>query len=206
MRVRSASWRALRRRDGLAASRGAAAMVLQHRRHRGFVRCCCDQLASVTDRRKSKMCAFRLAHRSCVMQRRSSWQFSRPPHCVASIGSSTATMMSATETVVGVAREVIAAARAAHAVDQPVAAQLAEQLLEVGQRDLLALGDAGERHRAVGAVHREVDHRRDGETSFGGQSHDRYPWSLTPLARSAVRGRFVHGHRTSINSRIDLVN
>ena len=120
-----------------------------------------------------KMCSLRLAHRSCVMQRRSSWQFSRPPHCVASIGSSTARMMSATETVSARSREVVAAAGAAHALDQAVAAQLAEQLLQVGQRNLLALGHAGQRHRALRAVHRDVDHRRDGESSFGGQAHGR---------------------------------
>ena len=44
-----------------------------------------------------KMCAFSPAHSSWVMQRRSSRQFSRPPHWVASIGSSTARMISATD-------------------------------------------------------------------------------------------------------------
>ena len=83
------------------------------------------------------------------MQRLSSLQFSLPPHCVASIGSSTARMMSATDRLLGRMREVIAAARAAHAFDQAVAAQLAEQLLEVRQRNLLALGNAGQGHRPV---------------------------------------------------------
>ena len=48
------------------------------------------------------------------------------------------------------AREIVATARAADAVDQPRPAQLAEQLLEVGQRDLLALGNRGQRDRAFG--------------------------------------------------------
>ena len=77
------------------------------RRRRALLLLLGDELAPASPTAGSeKMCALRLAHSSCVMQRRSSWQFSRPPHCVASIGSSTARMMSATETVSGAAREV----------------------------------------------------------------------------------------------------
>src|SRR6185369_5839911 len=55
-------------------------------------------LRSVMESRYSIILVFRLAHRSCVMQRPASspMQFSLPAQPVASIGSSTATMMSAT--------------------------------------------------------------------------------------------------------------
>jgi uncharacterized membrane protein YcjF (UPF0283 family) len=51
-------------------------------------------------------------------------------------------MMSATETSRHAARQAIAAARPAHARHDAVAAQLAEQLLQIGQGNLLALADA----------------------------------------------------------------
>src|SRR5262249_11761818 len=73
--------------------------------------------------------------------------------------------------LVELARERVAAARAAHAVDQRVPAQLAEQLLQVRERDALALADAGEGHRALPPVHGEVEHGGGGETSFGRESH-----------------------------------
>src|SRR5437764_7744217 len=57
---------------------------------------CATRSASVTDERYSCIFSFSVAHRSCVMQRRSSWQFSLPPHWVASSGSSTALTMCAT--------------------------------------------------------------------------------------------------------------
>jgi hypothetical protein len=52
-----------------------------------------------------------------------------------------------------------------------VAAQLAEQLLEIRQRDLLAPADGGQRHGAGMFAQREVDHGGNRETAFGGQSH-----------------------------------
>mgnify|MGYP006863135212 CR=1 FL=1 len=60
--------------------------------------CSSTSFCSEIDDRYSIIFAFRLAHRSCVMQRPASSprQFSLPPQLVASIGSSTATMMSAT--------------------------------------------------------------------------------------------------------------
>src|SRR5476651_2392097 len=70
-----------------------------------------------------------------------------------------------------VAGEVIAAARAPHALDQRAAAQLAEKLLEVRKRDLLALADPGKGDRARGAMERQIEHRGHRETSFGRESH-----------------------------------
>jgi hypothetical protein len=49
--------------------------------------------------------------------------------------------------LVGAARQAVAAARAADRFDDLVAAQLAEQLLQVGQRNRLTLADAGQRDR-----------------------------------------------------------
>ena len=72
---------------------------------------------------------------------------------------------------VGRMREVVAATRTSNAFDQPVPAQLAEQLLEIGQRYLLSFGNGRERYWRVRAVHRHVDHRRDGKTPFCRKPH-----------------------------------
>jgi hypothetical protein len=69
------------------------------------------------------------------------------------------------------AGERVAAARAAHALDQSVAPQLAEQLLEIGKRDALALADSGKRYRTLAAVHGEIEHRGYRKPSLRGQSH-----------------------------------
>ncbi len=61
--------------------------------------------------------------------------------------------------LVGRAREHVAAARAAPAVDEPGLAQPCHQMLEVGQRQAVALGDLRERHDgllAVGALCRPL--------------------------------------------------
>ena len=43
--------------------------------------------------------------------------------------------------------------------------------VEIGQRDLLALGDLGERDRVAVAVPRQVDHRHDRVAAFGAELH-----------------------------------
>lgn len=53
-----------------------------------------------------------------------------------------------------VARQLIAAARATNAGDQAAAAQFGEQLLKVGKRDALALGNISQGHRPVLCVQR----------------------------------------------------
>ena len=73
--------------------------------------------------------------------------------------------------LLGLAAERIAAARAARALDELVAAQLAEQLLEVGQRNLLPAADRGQGHGTGMLAQGEIDHRGDGKTAFGGQTH-----------------------------------
>src|SRR5437588_5583752 len=59
--------------------------------------------------------------------------------------------------VVAVMRQQITAARTAHALDQTAATQLGEKLLEIGQRNLLALGDFGQAYRLAVAVARQID-------------------------------------------------
>jgi hypothetical protein len=56
-----------------------------------------------------------------------------------------------------------------------VPTQLAEELLQVRKGNFLPLGHSGQRYRCFRAVHRDVDHRGNGESSFGGESHDRSP-------------------------------
>src|SRR6185436_16702202 len=68
-------------------------------------------------------------------------------------------------------REVIAAAGAPHAGNQLGAPQLAEELLEIGKRDVLTLADRRERNRAAVLAHRQVDHRGHCEPAFGSESH-----------------------------------
>ena len=58
----------------------------------------------------------------------------------------------------------VAAAGAAHRAHQAAAPELGEELLQVGQRDLLALCDLGQRYRSHVLVHREVQHRGHGVT------------------------------------------
>ena len=69
--------------------------------------------------------------------------------------------------------KVVAAARPTHAFDKTVTTELAEQLLQIRQRNLLSLRNGRERHRRLRAMHRHVDHRRDGKTSFCRKPHFR---------------------------------
>jgi hypothetical protein len=68
--------------------------------------------------------------------------------------------------------DTIATTRTAHAVDQLVAAQLAKQLLKIRERNLLALANAGQSHRAIVTTQRQIDHGRYSKSPFGGKSHD----------------------------------
>ena len=65
-------------------------------------------------------------------------------------------------------RQNIAAAGAAHAADQPGAAQLAEKLLQIRERNVLPLADGAELYRAVLGVHGQIDHGGNGKAAFGG--------------------------------------
>ena len=72
----------------------------------------------------------------------------------------------------GATREVVPAARPANGLDDLMATEFAKQLLEVGQGDVLALADTRKRHRALLLAQCQVNHRRNGETAFRGESHD----------------------------------
>ena len=106
---------------------------------------------SETESRNSTILTFRLAHRSCVMQRPVS---SRHAVFLAAALGGVDRLVDGDDDVghgdlLGAAAERVAAARAARALDELVAAQLAEQLFEVRQRDLLALRDGRERDRPL---------------------------------------------------------
>src|SRR5205814_3678017 len=67
--------------------------------------------------------------------------------------------------------EVVAATRTAHARDELRAAQLAEELLEIGKRNVLALADRRERHRAAVLAQRQIQHRGDRKPALGREFH-----------------------------------
>ncbi|CAJ0902144.1 protein of unknown function [Alcaligenes faecalis subsp. faecalis] len=71
-------------------------------------------------------------------------------------------------------RKRIATTWTTHAIDQFMAAQLAKQLLKIGERDTLSLADACERHRSTLLAQRKIDHRGYGETPFCRQTHDSF--------------------------------
>ena len=78
---------------------------------------------------------------------------------------------------VGRVGEQVPAARPAHRADEAAAAELGEELLEIGERDLLTLGDVGEGDRLAAAVRGEVDHRHDGVASLGAELHRSSPFT-----------------------------
>ena len=88
--------------------------------------------------------------------------------------------------------------RAAAALDQPGAAQPRDEVLEVGEREALVLGDLGQRHRLVAAAPREVDHHAHAVLGSGGEHHRRKPtlavgYQATdaPASADAPRGRLA---------------
>src|SRR5205085_4401999 len=68
-------------------------------------------------------------------------------------------------------RQQITAARAAHALHEPILAKHREELLEVGQRDFLPFGDFGERDRVATAVLGKVNHCHHRVAPLGAQPH-----------------------------------
>ena len=67
--------------------------------------------------------------------------------------------------------------RAPGAFDQLMAAQLAEELFEIGQGNLLPLTDARQRDRPIVLAQGQVDHGGHGKAALGGQPHDNTPMS-----------------------------
>jgi hypothetical protein len=71
----------------------------------------------------------------------------------------------------GVAREQVAAVGAAAAVDSPGASQPRDEVLEIGERQALVLGDLGQRDRLLAAAAGELDHHAHAVFGFGGEHH-----------------------------------
>ena len=120
------------------------------------------------------MCSFRRVHKSWVRQRPLSppMQLSLPPQPVASIGFVDGLDDVGHGDVLSATTQRIPAARTARGLHELGPAQLAEQLLQVRERDLLALADGGERNRPLVLAQGEVQHGGNGKTAFGGQSHE----------------------------------
>ena len=91
---------------------------------------------------------------------------------------------------IGAARQHVTAAGSAHALDQTGLAQFAEQLLQIGQGNILTVGNIGERHGVVFSVHDgaagEIHHRHNRIAAFGTKFHVRLPF-LSKVAGKASR-------------------
>ncbi|MCY1372700.1 hypothetical protein D9M69_599280 [compost metagenome] len=75
----------------------------------------------------------------------------------------------------GLAAQGVSTARPTGGLDQFVAAQLAKELLQVGQRNLLALADGRERDGAIVLAQSQIDHGSDREAAFGREAHFQAP-------------------------------
>jgi len=71
----------------------------------------------------------------------------------------------------GLASQGVTASRPPGALDQLMTAQLAEQLLKVRERNLLARADGGQGDRTSVLAQGKIDHRGDGKTALGCQTH-----------------------------------
>ena len=60
---------------------------------------------------------------------------------------------------------------AALALDEARLAKLRDQVLEVGERQVLALSDSAERNRALAGLAAELDHQADSVLGAGGEEH-----------------------------------
>jgi hypothetical protein len=89
----------------------------------------------------------------------------------------------------GAAAERVAAAGAARALDELVPAQLAEQLFQVRQGDLLALRDGSEGDRTIAGAEGQIDHCRDSKSAFGGQTHGVLSWGVWGCRLRSASGR-----------------
>src|SRR6516165_3632060 len=85
-----------------------------------------------------------------------------------------------------VAGQKIAATRTTDAPDETALAQEGEQLLEIGQRDLLPFSDLRERNWIAAGVLGEIDHCHDGIPPLGAQPHDRVPRRLISIVVRAI--------------------
>jgi hypothetical protein len=80
-------------------------------------------------------------------------------------------MMSATGDFRGLAARACSRRPGPGGFDEFVPAQLAEQLLQVGQRDLLALADRRQGDGTIVLAQCQIDHRGDRKAAFGRETH-----------------------------------
>src|SRR3954453_5816340 len=73
--------------------------------------------------------------------------------------------------VVGAAGQQVAAARSTPALHQPGLAQAGDEVLEVGQRQRVGLGDLGQRDRRVAGAGGQLDEDADAVLGLGGEHH-----------------------------------
>ncbi|KAF5292743.1 hypothetical protein FQR65_LT20226 [Abscondita terminalis] len=73
--------------------------------------------------------------------------------------------------VTSLAGQRIATAGSTGGLDQFMATQLAEQLFQVRQRNLLTLADGCQRDGAIVLAQGQIDHGSDRKTAFGGETH-----------------------------------
>ena len=73
--------------------------------------------------------------------------------------------------VAGLAAQLVAATGAAGGLHQLMPTQLAKELLQVGQRDLLALADSRQRDRPGVLAQSQINHGGDRKTAFGSKTH-----------------------------------
>ena len=71
----------------------------------------------------------------------------------------------------GVTAKVVTAARAAYAADQTLRTQCGKELFEIREGDTLVLRDICQRNRTTRTIECQIQHRGDGVTPFGGESH-----------------------------------
>src|SRR3954453_12548205 len=68
-------------------------------------------------------------------------------------------------------REAVAAVRAAGRGDEAGVAKLRDEVLEVGEREALRLGDGAQRDRLLAGLTTELDHQADPVLGFGREQH-----------------------------------
>ncbi len=143
---------------------------------------------SDTFARNATMCAPSACHRPCVRQRRSPTQPTSPSRQrVRRVSSSTACMISSMWIAAGRPRQHVAAGAAARACHQAGAPQPQKDLLEVGQRQALPLGNGRERNGGDRAILGEIGHGHHRVPGLGVQLHATSSTAATP----AACGRFL---------------
>jgi hypothetical protein len=95
------------------------------------------------------------------------------------MGSSTDKMMSATVMSWGFFGQGVTTAWTACGLDQLVATQLTEQLLEVRQRNSLTLADGSQSDWARVLAQSQINHGSNCKSTFGGEAHDKILRLLT---------------------------